>query len=87
MGKKFLAAAHVLQAALQNTHIDVSLAGWPAAVATIAVSTAAVAIAAIFASGNAEGELIADKEALPEGKQQDGGDAPVEGSSSSSDDP
>ncbi len=49
MKNTFLGFAGSLPALIQNTHLNVSLDGWPAAVAVIAISLSSVAAYAIKA--------------------------------------
>ena len=44
MERRALSVVRALPAIIQNTHLDVTLAGWPAAVAVTALCVAAVAI-------------------------------------------
>ena len=89
MDKKFLAFLRSLSTVAQNTRLNISLEGWPGAVAVWALSGAVIGVAAIFASAKAEG----DKSDKAQGKEEpgesqlDNSDVPAEGSSDEADDP
>ena len=90
MDKKFLAFLRSLPTIAQNLRINISLKGWPAAIAVWGFSGAVIGVAAIFASAKAEGnkgDKAQGKEEPPEEDRQDSSDVPAEGSSDEADDP
>lgn len=90
MDKKLLAFLRSLPTIAQNMRLNISLEGWPGAVAVWALSGAIIGVAAIFASAKAEGDKddkAQSKEEPPKEDRQDSGDVPAEGSSDEADDP
>ncbi len=88
MDKKFLAFLRSLSTVAQNTHLNISLEGWPGAIAVWALSGAVIGVAAILAtSAKAEGGQAPDQVEPPEEDQQDSDDATLEGLSDEEDDP
>ena len=88
MDKKFLAFLKGLVGLAQNTRLNLSLEGWPAAIAVWALSGAVIGVAAVLAtSTKEEGGLTPDQGEPPEEDRQDSDDAPAEGSSDEADDP
>ena len=90
MNKKFLAFLRSLPTVAQNMRLNISLEGWPGAVAVWALSGAVIGVAAIFASAKAEGnkgDKAQGKEEPPRESKQDNSDVPAEGSSDKADDP
>ena len=81
MDKKLLAFLRSLPTVAQNLRINISLEGWPGAVAVWALSGAVIGVAAIIASAKAEGDITPDQEEPPEVERQDDDDTPAEGSS------
>ena len=87
MDKKFLAFLRSLSTVAQNTRLNISMEGWPGAIAVWALSGAVIGVAAILAtSAKAEGGQAPDQGEPPEEDQQDSDDTPVEGSSDEADD-
>ena len=88
MDEKLLAFLRGLAGFAQNTRLNISLEGWPGAIAVWAFSGAVIGVAAILASSaKAEGDQAPGQGEPPEEGQQDNGDAPAEGSSDEEDDP
>lgn len=87
MDKKLLAFLRSMPTIAQNMRLNISLEGWPGAVAVWALSGAVIGVAAILAtSAKAEGGQAPDQGEPPEEDRQDGDDAPAEGSSDKADD-
>jgi len=87
MDKKFLAFLRSLPTIAQNMHLNISLEGWPGAIAVWALSGAVIGVAAIFASAKAEGEKTSGKEEAPDEREQNNDDQTTAGSSEEADDP
>lgn len=90
MDKKLLAFLRSLPTIAQNMRLNISLEGWPGAIAVWALSGAIIGVAAIFASAKAEGDKgdkAQGKEEPPGESQQDNSNVPAEGSSDKTDDP
>lgn len=87
MDKKFLAFLRSLPTVAQNMHLNISLEGWPGAIAVWAISGAVIGVAAIFASAKSEVDKTSDKEEAPDEREQNGDGQPTEGSSDEADDP
>lgn len=90
MDKKFLAFLRSLPTIAQNLRLNISLEGWPGAVAVCAIGNTILGVAAIFASAKADsnnGDKVQSEEEPPGEIQQDNNDVPTEGSSDEADDP
>ena len=87
MDKKFLAFLRSLPTIAQNMHLNISLEGWPGAIAVWALSGAVIGVAAIFASAKSGGDKTSDKEEALDEREQNGDSQPTEGSSEEADDP
>lgn len=88
MDKKLLAFLRSLPTVAQNMRLNISLEGWPGAIAVWALSGAVIGVAAILATlAKAEGGQAPDQGEPPEEDRQDGDDASAEGSSDEADDP
>ena len=81
MDKKLLAFLRSLPTVAQNMRLNISLEGWPGAIAVWALSGAVIGVAAILASAKAEGEIIPDKEEPPEREWPTTNSTATEGSS------
>lgn len=86
MDKKFLAFLKGLAGLAQNTRLNLSLEGWPAVSAICAAGLLLIGVGATFAPTKAEDNQAPDQGEPPEEDQQDGDDAPAEGSSDKADD-
>lgn len=87
MDKKLLAFLRSLPTVAQNLRINISLEGWPGAVAVCAIGNTILGVAAIIAYAKSKDGKTSSTEEPPEEDRQDNCDVPVEGSSDEAADP